>query len=67
MMVLFLMQTTAANVSMFDFLSEPLGVLIFAAMLIGGAVGLRRFLKWNESMAQRARDLSQELLEKTVG
>ncbi len=66
MMVLFLMETAIKN-SVFDFLSEPLGVLIFAAMLIGGAVGLRRFLKWNEVMAAKARNLSQELLEKTVG
>lgn len=64
-MILFLMQT--ANVSMFDFLSEPLGVLIFAAIMIGSAVGVRRFLKWNETMAAKARNLSQELLEKTVG
>lgn len=51
---------------MFDFLSEPLGVLIFAMVLIGAAVGLRRFLKWNEMMAEKASNLSQELLEKTV-
>lgn len=66
MLILFLMQTTDTNF-LFDLLSEPLGVLIFAALLIGGAVASRRLLKWNETMAAKAQDLSKELLEKTVG
>lgn len=64
-MILFLMQTAGKNL-LFGFLSEPLGVLIFAVALIGCAVSLRRFLRWNEEMAKKARNLSQELLEKTV-
>lgn len=65
-MILFLMQAAAKNL-LFGFLSEPLGVLIFAVALVGGAVGLRWFFRWNEEMAAKARNLSQELLEKTVG
>ncbi len=52
---------------MHGFVSEPMGVLIFAFALIGGAVGLRWFFKWNEEMANQARNLAQDLLEKTVG
>lgn len=49
------------------FVSEPLGVLVFAFALIGSAVGLRWFFNWNEEAAAKARNLPQELLEKTIG
>lgn len=66
MLILFLMQTTDTNF-LLDFLSEPLSVLIFAVLLIGGAVALRRFLQWNETMVKKTNELSKELLEKTIG
>ena len=65
-MILFLMQTAGNNL-LFGFVPEPLGVLICAVALVGGAVGLRRFLKWNEESADKARDSSQELAGKTIG
>ncbi len=64
-MNLFLMLATI-KIFLLGFVSEPLGVLVCAFALIGGAGGLRWFFKWNEEMAIKARDLSQELLEKTV-
>ena len=50
-----------------DFISEPFSVLIFGILLIGGAVFLRWFFKWNEEMATKAQSVSHELLEKTIG
>ena len=64
-MNLFLMLTTI-KMFLLGFASEPFGVLTCAVVLIGGAVGLRRFLKWNEEMANKAQNLSQELSEKPV-
>ena len=64
-MNLFLMLTTI-KIFLLGFASEPLGVLVCAVALIGGAVGLRRFFKWNEEMASKAQNLAQELLEKTI-
>ncbi len=65
-MNLFLILTTL-KAFLLNFVSEPLGVLVFACALIGSAVGLRWFFKWNEETAAKARNLSRELLEKTVG
>ena len=64
-MFLFLMLTTI-KFFLFGFASEPLGVLVCAVALIGGAGGLRRVLKWNEEMANKAQDLARELTEKTI-
>ena len=64
-MNLFLMLTTI-KMFLFGFASEPFGVLICAVALIGGAVGLRWFFRWNEEMARKAQDMAQDLLEKTV-
>ena len=65
-MILFFMQAAGKNL-LFGFVPEPLGVLICAVALIGGAVGLRRFFRWNEEAADKAQNLSREMLEKTVG
>ena len=55
------------NNGFFDFISEPFGVLLFGIVLVGFAVSLRWFFKWNEEMTRRAREVSSELLEKTIG
>jgi hypothetical protein len=65
-MIVILMQTADRN-GLSDFISEPFGVLLFGIVLIGFAVSLRWFFKWNEKMTQRAQNISKELLEKTVG
>lgn len=64
-MIVILMQTTDKS-GFFDFISEPFGVLLFGIVLIGFAVALRWFFKWNEEMSQKARKVSRELLEKTI-
>ncbi len=65
-MIVILMQATYIN-GFLDFISEPFCVLLFAIVLIGFAVSLRWFFKWNEKMTQRAQNISSELLEKTIG
>ena len=64
-MIVILMQIMDKS-GFFDFMSEPFGILLFAIVLIGCAVSLRWFFKWNEEMTQRAQKVSSELLEKTV-
>ena len=64
-MIVILMQIIDKS-GFFDFISEPFGVLLFGIVLVGFAVSLRWFFKWNEEMTQRAQNVSSELLEKTI-
>ena len=64
-MIVILMQILDES-SLFDFISEPFGVLLFGIVLVGFAVSLRWFFKWNEEMIQKAQNVSSELLEKTI-
>ncbi|MCY7375980.1 MAG: hypothetical protein LH472_08415 [Pyrinomonadaceae bacterium] len=63
--MMILMQTANTNL-LLGFVSEPLGVLVFAIALIGCAVGLRWLLEWNEELTEKARNIAEELLEKTL-
>lgn len=65
MMIVILMQVTDKS-GLFDFISEPFGVLLFGIVLVGFAVSLRWFFKWNEEMSHKARNVSRDLLEKTI-
>ena len=57
-MILFFIKMAFINFG-FGSIPESLGVLLFAAALIGGAVGARRLLSGNEEAAR-------DLLEKTI-